>query len=137
MPIHSLCLQQSTIRFLWNGILAASILYLLAAWNSGNNAEHINTVDSHKRAIVAADTPLQVSTEHSLRLQRFFNHALSRIKDQPISIEPPTPIWGLATTEIVPSLLLATANQPNPFCIADVVQQQLHTLNIPRAPPLV
>lgn len=118
-------------------MLAASILYLLAAWNSGNNAEHITTADSHKRVVIAADTPLQVSTEQSLRLQRFFNHALSRIKDQPTSIEPPTPIWDLATTEIVPSLLLATANQLNAFCIADVIQQQLHTLNIPRAPPLV
>jgi len=137
MPIHSPCLQQSTIRLLLSGMLAASILCFLAVWNIGNKVEHINTAGSHQGAVVAADIPLQVSTEHSLKLQRFFNHTLSRIKDQSRSIELPTPIWGLVATEFIPSLLLVTGNQPHVFCIASVIQQQLHTLNIPRAPPLV
>lgn len=118
-------------------MLAASILYLLAAWNIDSKVEQFNTAGSHKSAVVAADLPLHVSAEHSLKLQRFFNHTLSRIKDQPTSTEPPAPIWALATAEIIPSLLLADANQLRAFYVADHIQQQLPTLNIPRAPPLV
>ncbi len=118
-------------------MLAASILYLLAAWSIGNKVDPINTADGHKSRVVAADIELHVSAERSAKLQRFFNNAPNRIKDQPASIEPPTPIWGLATAEIAPSLLLAAANFPHTFCVADAIQQQLHTLNIPRAPPLV
>lgn len=118
-------------------MLAASILYLLAAWNIDNKVEQFNTAGSHKSAVVAADLPVHVSAEHSLKLQRFFNHTLSRIKDLPTSIESPVPIWALAPAEIIPSLVLIAVSQRHAIYVAHSIQQQLSTLNIPRAPPLV
>ena len=124
--------QQSTIRLLGSGILAVSILCLLAAWSLGSHSGHANSDRDPSGFAVAMHMPLQANSELSLTLKRFFN----RDKDQPKPAEPSDPIWA-TSGEFIASPQLVAANQHNPLAQSPrICRHQLQTLNAPRAPPL-
>jgi hypothetical protein len=134
MLVHSDLQQQSTLRLLWSGILAVGILCLLAAWSFGDHAEYTGSDAGRNGYSVSTDMPLQANSEYSLGLKRF----LIRYKDQPKPVEPPEPVWSLASSNVIAVLPLAAANQQ--FSVGHsplICLYQLQTLNISRAPPLV
>jgi hypothetical protein len=134
MPVQMNLQQQSTIRLLWSGILAVSILWLLAAGNIEFSSDYVGNNKGSNGIVASVDMPLHANSEHSFTLKRFF----SRYKDQPKSAEPPEPIWSLTANDIIALLPRVTARLHNSAAQnPHIYPHQLQTLNISRAPPLV
>jgi hypothetical protein len=126
--------QAPSLPFLWRGIAAASLLWLLAIFSLEVNAyKTANEFDRHG-IVASVDMPLHANSEHSFSLKRYF----SRHKDQPSSVELPEPFWVLlASDPLAPLLLVATNQHSSAAPSLPICAHQWQTLNVPRAPPLV
>lgn len=134
MPVQTHLQHQSTIRLLWSGILAASLLWLLAVGNIEFSSDYAGSNKGSNGIIASVDLPLHANSEHSFTLKRFF----SRYKDQPKSAEPPEPIWALTANDLIAVFPRVTARLHNSAAVnPHIYLHQLQTLNISRAPPLV
>lgn len=134
MPTNAHLQQQQNVRLLLSGVLAASILWLLAAWILGEKIDYVSSDSSHNGVLVSVDMPLHANSEHTFTIKRFFNRA----KDRPKSAEPADVIWALVPAEYsVWPFSSGTTQSTSAISLPHVCLHQLHALNAPRAPPLV
>lgn len=117
----------------WRGVLLVGLLWVLAIYQLGGQTVQLDSAE--RRGIAASiDTPLHANSEHSFSLKRHF----SRAKNQPNSLESPEPLWLLLAGEFraVPALYFSRQSLLS-AAAPGVCWQQLQSLNVPRAPPLV
>lgn len=139
MNHHTPQLSQSSMRLLWGGLLAASILWLLAL--ASNNGAYVAGDAGRKSVAASLEMPLHVPAEHSRALKCFFkrssNYPTTDLSHHLSATETPVALWVLIASEFVvaPSLTaefpVAESSTPR------VYLQQLQTLDSPRAPPFV
>lgn len=119
---------------LWGRLLAGGMLWLLVVGGFVATSNMGQGDADRSYLAVAVDLPQHLNSEQSLSLQRLFK----RYKDQPKPLEPPEPIWLLTVAELMDLRPCVAAGQFSPVGNSPFIcLQQLQTLNIPRAPPLV
>ncbi|WP_323814097.1 hypothetical protein [Cellvibrio sp. NN19] len=139
MNHHTPQLSQSSMRLLWGGLLAASILWLLAL--ASNNGVYVAGDAGSKSVAASLEMPLHVPAEHSRALKRFFkrtsNPPSTDLSHHLAATETPVALWVLIASEFVVTPSLTAAFSVAESSSPRVYLQQLQSLDSPRAPPFV
>ena len=125
---------QPYLASFWGGILAVGMLWMLAIWNIGANADaNISNIE-HSNAVATQDFRLHASGDYSPSVKRFY----SRYQDQSSPVKFSDPQWKLASAAINNLLPVSILSEQNSYAYFPAIRlHQLQALNTPRAPPLL